>query len=95
MINFDENDPSGMGPCSTCMRTSCCTQVDTCFASTACAGLNQCLTNFCGTATDLNACANMNCAACLQSAAMMFNAIGQCARSSCASQCGVNPDGGP
>ena len=40
-INFDEDPASmGMGPCSTCMRTSCCTPVNTCFASPACAGLS-------------------------------------------------------
>ncbi|MCC6214345.1 MAG: hypothetical protein IT376_05720 [Polyangiaceae bacterium] len=80
---------TGNATCDTCMQTNCCNETNACFADTGCAGFNQCLTDNCASASDIQQCAQTACAACLtQPVVDLFNAVGACVQANCATECG-------
>jgi len=85
----------GTNPCVDCLRSRCCTTINTCFADPVCVGLNQCLTDNCRGQANLNQCANQYCMHCLQAGTQAsidkFNEISTCAQAECRSQCFTTP----
>lgn len=74
--------------CDGCADTSCCSVIEQCLDDVDCAGLVECMSTFCNDAADPNACAAQNCGSCATSSGVtLFNGIGQCLQTSCATEC--------
>jgi hypothetical protein len=73
---------TGSAQCDACLQSSCCSQIEACFGDQACLGLLQCLTQYCSQTSNVQACAQQNCSQYF-GGANAYNAIGQCAQSSC------------
>lgn len=73
---------TGSPQCDSCLQTTCCAQVANCLSNQACLGLLQCLSQYCSQTSNVQTCAQQNCGQYL-SGANDYNAVGQCAQSSC------------
>jgi hypothetical protein len=77
--------------CGQCVAAKCCSETNTCFATTECSGLFECVLNYCLNATDLSTCVAQNCAGCGTTAAVtQFNAVNTCADTKCTTECAGN-----
>lgn len=73
---------TGVPQCDSCLQSTCCAQVASCVSNPACLGLVQCLSQNCAQTSNIQACAQQYCGQYL-SGANDYNAVGQCAQSSC------------
>lgn len=77
--------------CSACMQSYCCTQAETCFNSTGCAALTDCITQSCPTAAtiqDIGTCIDTTCT---QYGAYESQLMGylSCLSTQCSAECGI------
>jgi hypothetical protein len=73
-------------PCVDCMQSYCCSSANSCFANMECAGLHECLVQYCSTATDLNTCLNNYCSQC-SGGTTLYQNWSQCLVDYCSEQC--------
>jgi hypothetical protein len=73
---------TGSAQCDACLQSTCCAQVAQCLSNQACLGLIQCLSQYCSQTSNVQTCAQQYCGQYL-SGANDYNAISQCAQSSC------------
>lgn len=74
----------GSASCTTCMQGGCCSEMESCFNDQACLTLNNCLAGCQGNEACQQGCGSKA----DQATIAKFNAISQCAQSTCGSACG-------
>jgi len=78
----------GTQTCGACVIAKCCTQSDACFATKDCSGLEECIVDYCSSATDLNTCVQQNCMGCATANAIsLHNTLGNCVTTNCSTEC--------
>ncbi len=82
---------TGNQTCDSCMQSSCCTQMNTCFGDQECAYLYNCIGTSCAGISDqtqFNTCVTNNCQNCLgQTAQQELSDFLNCQQNSCGTQC--------
>jgi hypothetical protein len=74
--------------CGQCLVANCCNETSACMNDHDCSGFLECIVTFCVSDPDINTCATTYCSACgTQAAITLFNGMGTCADTSCATPC--------